>query len=449
MHAESVLVVEAMFWGLALGTIVFPRRWSLFAYLLLSQIDGSGAWFASSSALGFENLLKIVVIPTILFFRIPDYESYTRPAWNWALRWWGLLFGFASLAILWSPAPLAGMKMAGYLYSYPLLFAVFFAAWKDRALTIGLIEANLWCAFAMGMLQTLVLGNPYGTQEQTDVRFTTFASPQALALYFLAVIAIVMDSRRNKLRTLASAGLAMMGILLTGSRYILVCLAIFLSLRAILTTGRGAFWRLTKRIAQVTAVVGILLFAVTEYLPENRLNELFQGSLLDADNLDTITTLMWRFGIYRQAWDNIADWSKPRFLIGAGTSSSGDVKATFDVEFANEDLDANRSMHNEVLRAFYEWGAVGLIALVSFVVCLTQQLLKLPSPWRITALCFLPAIVSSLVIENILSNPGAPGGTAIALILGYVLAARPPRSGAAEYVPSRIHRSCIPHTAHG
>ena len=90
-------------------------------------------------------------------------------------------------------------------------------------------------------------------------------------------------------------------------------------------------------------------------------------------------------------------------------------------------VDGNRAFHNEFLRAFYEWGVVGLtlfLALWFFVVRDTWILgVRQKSLAGIACLAFLPAIFFGLMIENMLANSGAPGGMGFVLVLSLSAAA--------------------------
>jgi len=130
-------------------------------------------------------------------------------------------------------------------------------------------------------------------------------------------------------------------------------------------------------------------------------------------------------GIYSAAVNEMSGWPFSKLLFGAGTSSAGGVKADFDPEFGGTLLDANRSMHNEFLRAFYEWGIIGLGLMVAFLASLLGDLGGFARFCRtvpkISMLSFFPTLMCSLAIENILSNSGAPAGTAIVLLIAYAM----------------------------
>src|ERR1044071_10283182 len=174
-------IVLFLFWSLAAVTFFGRPKVSLFAYLLLAHIDVSGPFFNSSLSLGFENIVKVVVIPSILLWRVRGSLTWLHRPWPRSSWLWLLLSGYATLAILWSPAPLAAIKMSGYLLSYAILFVIFVDAWSAGLIDAAFIEFNLWAVFCLGMLQTYVLGNEFGSLEELAPRFTTFSSPQALA----------------------------------------------------------------------------------------------------------------------------------------------------------------------------------------------------------------------------------------------------------------------------
>lgn len=423
VNTSSVIIF--FFWGLTAITLLAQRKTSLFAYLLLVHIDVSGPSFRSAQSFGVENILKVIVIPTFLLWRMGAFSTYIHSPWPRTVKLWLLLISYATLAILWGPAPVAGVKMSGYLYSYIALFLVFLAAWAQGLIDAFFIEFNLWAVFLLGVLQTYVLGNEFGSLEELAPRFTTFSSPQALAPCFLVMFAILQDLRKDAKHARFSMMLAVIGIVLTGSRYVFVGLILFFFTRIILRAENGKIWLTVKRLAKGTTAAVALLIVVIRFAPGNRLNEFFESSLFGSDRYDQVSTVVWRLGIYDNAFDEMSHWSFRQFLMGAGTSSAGDLKAVFDPEFGGDILDANRSMHSEFLRAFYEWGVIGFGLLIAFLISLFLDLRGSIKPQRstakIAALSFVPTLLCGLAIENLLSNSGAPGGTAIVLILAYAL----------------------------
>jgi len=425
-------IVLFLFWSLAAVTFFGRPKVSLFAYLLLAHIDVSGPFFNSSLSLGFENIVKVVVIPSILLWRVRGSLTWLHRPWPRSSWLWLLLSGYATLAILWSPAPLAAIKMSGYLLSYAILFVIFVDAWSAGLIDAAFIEFNLWAVFCLGMLQTYVLGNEFGSLEELAPRFTTFSSPQALAPCFLVMFAILQDMNIKARHATMSMVIAVTGIVMTGSRYVFFGLILFFVTRIALNAQEGRLRSTMKRIAKVCLVIAALLIVIVKFAPGNRLNELFESSMFGSDRYEQVSTVAWRIGIYSKALDEIADWNLSQFVFGAGTSSAGNLKAAFDPEFGGDILDANRSMHCEFLRAFYEWGLIGFGLMTAFLISLVRDLGGFTragkSGAKIAALSFLPTLLCGLAIENILSNSGAPAGTAIVLILSYALANREPLS---------------------
>jgi O-antigen ligase len=99
-------------------------------------------------------------------------------------------------------------------------------------------------------------------------------------------------------------------------------------------------------------------------------------------------------------------------LLGHGTSSGGNVALrVFPTRYTLARLDFNRTIHNEWLRAFYEWGVVGLSLWIgvfaSILGGLVMRYRDASSRRRASAaLSFLPAFLAALATENIVAGAG-------------------------------------------
>src|SRR2546423_1003984 len=236
---EALLIARLFFWAFTAGTVFLTPRWAVISYLLLVQFDLTGSAFYSSEILGWENAVKVIVAPTILFYRLRPID-FLNPNILKVARIWLLLAAYAAVAVLWSPFRLSAVKMLGYFYAYTILFVVFAAAWRRGWITAKALVFVLWASLAFAVLQTYVLGNTYGSFEAANAvvdfewRFTSFTGAQSFAAFLLCILAILLFRERWSFSILAACGGATIGILLTGSRSIFLGFAWILALAAVL-----------------------------------------------------------------------------------------------------------------------------------------------------------------------------------------------------------------------
>jgi len=416
--STAFFCARALFWIFAAGCLFSSKRTSVAFYLLLIQIDASGPQFESTGSIGFENLLRIVAIPAVMAYRYGLLE-YLRKPWSIPAKFWGALTVYAVVASTWSPYPISAIKMVGYFVSYLLLVPVLLGAWREGAINRRMLFWNVVLVLSMGVLQTYILNNPFGSLEEKS-RFTTFTAPQALAAYMLSVLAALSIDEKPDWHNRLGKMLCILGILLTGSRYVFVGMIAFFILRALLANRTITFAGIVRRLAVYAIIVAICVSLIAYFAPDSRVNEL----ILTARQLDVsgedIGTWIWRLAIYAQAVSRISQWTGREYIMGAGTSASGEVILAANFAFLNEsNVDANRAMHNEFLRVFYEWGGVGILLFIGFLVSIFavawREARQSRSGTATAVIAMAPAIIASLAIENLLANPGAPGGT------GYLL----------------------------
>ncbi len=420
MSDPTITVVKFLFVLLGGLSLLTPPRWALFSYLLLTQVDLSGSDFASASTMGWENAFRLVVIPTILLLRFRSKAQLpSMPAGIW--RWWLLFVADVAIASYWSPFPLSALKMIGYLYCFSVLFILFRQAWVQRWFSVRFLIANLGLALCIAGLQTYALGDP----ASSEGRLSSFDDPQNFAAYLISIAAIVwFESEGGALRwfaLIAAAG----GILLTGSRYALIGLGGLLVLSFLRQWfEQGAAERLRalfKRVLFAATAILVLATLLIHYAPENRINDLVSYAVTSSSSYEDVGTFGWRVLLYEEAIGQLLQRSVPGLLFGSGTSSSGNIKIdVYSASFTPDDVDANRSMHNEFLRAIYEWGVVGLVLLIgvlvsTFRIC-WRRASQMKESQALAYVALFPTLVLGLGVENILANAGHPAGT------GYLLA---------------------------
>ena len=432
---ESLAVARVLFWLFAAGTVLLPVRWAVISYLLLVQFDLTGAAFYSSEFLGWENAIKIVVVPTLLLLRLRpiDFGDSTISKLG---QVWLCFAGYAAIAVLWSPYRLSGVKMLGYLYAYALLFVVFTIAWRRAWFTANSLMLVLWASLLFAVVQSYVLGNDYGSFSANvngtidfEWRFTSFTGAQSFAAFLLCMLVLLLFRQRWNFPVIASAVGAIAGIVLTGSRSIFLGLAWVLLLGSVILAKRSGkklnLAQVGKRMALTAALLIAVGAAVLHKLPENRLNQMLSAAATSDNSLQDVGTFVWRFTLYEKTVDELIHRSAKTLLVGTGTSSAADL--VLQTGFFNEkNVDPNRALHDEFLRSTYEWGLVGLLLLLFFL----YQALKISvrmiqrydskEAWAFLAIA-VPLLIS-LAVENFLADSASPGGVAYNLILTSMLA---------------------------
>ncbi len=407
MNYQTPLIASALFWILGAGALILKPRWAIVCALLILQIDMSGPGFESISSVGFENAFKIILLPAILLWRI-GWRPAPFSMWPRMARLWMALVAYAVVASAWSHYPLSALKMIGYLLCSTMLFIVFRLAWSRGWITPKVLLSVAWCSIGMAIVQTYLLGDPFGT---IDGRFTEFSDPQGFAAFLLSVLALLLCAGTSGIFIRISEVVIMASILLTGSRYVFSAMILLFVVASFLklVSRRKSINLLTfaTRCFAGALPVLMLLGAVAWYLPASRIQELVSFVSVRDATLEDIGTLAWRMTIYQETYNQLMSRGPMELLVGSGTSSGGDIKLTMSAN-ADEGLDPNRTMHDEFLRCLYEWGAIGLVLFVAVLVQaarISLRALRVQRSWQAVAfLGVLPAILFSLIIENMPSE---------------------------------------------
>jgi len=424
-----------LFWGLAAAIVFLNLRWSVLSYLLIAQIDMTGVaglTDLSTSRVGIENAVKIVVLPCILLWRIGWIRS-RHSGWPLAAEIWAGLTIYSAVSTMWSPYRLSALKMVGYLCCYAALAIVFTSAWSRRWITERALVVVAWCSMGFAVIQTYLLENFFGTLEPTERRFTTFSEPLGFAEFLISILALLLCGGSSKFCTrITEVGLVWC-IILTGSRSAFVAtILLFLGasvLKLARKTPKSDIKMILKRSLMGGVLPGLLMVGfVAHYVPTNRISELLSSVTEREASVEGVLTLAWRLSIYHEAADELSRRDLSRLLVGSGTSSSGDVLFALGSGY-DAQVDPNRSMHNEFLRSFYEWGVIGLSLLILFVVEVLRVSLRAfraRRSWQAAAfLSIFPAMLFSLAIENVLASAGGPGGTGYVLVLAALISSVP------------------------
>lgn len=424
MPDEALLVARALFWVFAAGVLVLPMRWSLFCFILASHMDITSVTFNSATAVGFENTIRIVGLPTVLLLRT-GFTALKDVAWTLPQKIWLALIGYAAIAGFWSGFPLAAVKMVAYLIAYFVLYMIFCGAWGERWLDIGLLRLVAWSVIALAVLQTFVLGNAWGGLEE---RFTSFSAPQYFAAFLVAVLAILMFSGDRGWFHYATCGALMITIVFSGSRYVFVstvALAVIGCFQLVSGRHGSLSWKPNLRKMLVTLVIAAagtgILFS---YLPYNRIDELVGAVSEDDATVQDVGTFAWRLGIYEDILERLEKRTGTELFFGSGTSSGAALMLNHDPDHYDlEAIDGNRVLHSEFLRALYEWGIPGIGFLLAFLIATTAGFVrKIIAEGGGPGLAFagaLPSIVLGLAIENMLASAASAGGVGILLAMTF------------------------------
>ena len=270
---DPLIVARVLFWIFAAGVLLLPMRWSFFCFILASHMDITSLTFASATAVGVENTIRITVLPVLLLART-GFAPLVQFQWTLAAKLWAALVAYAAISGLWSSYSLSAAKMVVYLAAYLLLYAVLSYGWAAQWIDIKIIRLTAWGAVALAVFQSFFLGNDWGGIEE---RFTSFTSPQYFAACMVSLLAIlVFSSARRGFMHYATCVLIVAAILLTGSRYVFISTVLLLIVASLRAHGNADSFRLhisAKKVFLLLGMVAALVVALAAYAPENRLDE--------------------------------------------------------------------------------------------------------------------------------------------------------------------------------
>ena len=409
------------------------RSWlglALAAFVIGAHLDGKDAG-------PLRNAVLVVTAPTALAL-LAAREQAARPnrlalaPAASTLGWAGLVL-VAALGSAWSPYPSAAVRMVAYLLAWGGLFAAFrsFSMRGPRALPMVTALAAAF-GLAIAVIQSAAFGNPFGASM---VRFTSFASPQLFGLSLPILLALLLAAARagHLGPTLVAplCGALLVASQMNGGRIGCVASLLVLLVSIVPTAGLTP-GRALRLPASVIAAAIVIATAIRVIAPVSLQN------LVDANPVRTLLTFseraMQESGDAGTMRDRVKIWkaisarqehaSTVAWMLGNGTAVSGAVIAEGDVDHCGltaETMDANRTAHNEYLRALHEWGLAGLFALVALVSTPTLLVARrFLAAGRGEDLLVLAATAGGLVgyplVENTLAAAGTPLGIAIVLL---------------------------------
>jgi O-antigen ligase len=430
MSDEALLVARVLFWAASVGVAILPMRWALFCLILASHIDITSLTFASATSVGFENTFRIVVLPLLLLVR-----TQLRPLKN--LRWtlphklWLALTIYVAIAGSWGGFPLSAVKLVAYLAAYFVIYLILCEGWEFGWLDFGLMRLACWCILALAVLQTYGLGNGWGGVEE---RFTSFSTPQYFAAFLVALLAILVFSGERGFWHYATCGALVVAIVFSGSRYVFVSTVLLLIIASFrVVSGEEASLQFRVSFRKLFLAVGFAAASgafLLAYLPDNRIDQLVTAASDEEVKVQDVGTLAWRLSIYEEIWTRLQKRTPAQLFWGSGTGSGAALMMDLDPGHYDPDaIDANRALHSEYLRALYEWGILGFVLLMAFLIAtivgFTRKIAAQGGGPALAFLGALPSILIALAIENILAGAASAGGVGILLAMSFAWQMQP------------------------
>jgi hypothetical protein len=421
----------ALFWILACGVVFLPVRWALFCLILAAHVSVIEPGFWATESVSWSNAVEGLALPTVLLFRITRFRM-PGVKWAFSAEVWMALVIYATVSIIWSPYKLSGLKMVAYLLGWFVWFLVMDFAWQRGVLDGYLVIAALWAAVMLACFQTYLLGDP---EEAETLQFTSFTAAAPFATFLLSCLAFLLFQRYKSGLRLPSIIACLAGVILTADRTALIGLGFlvivwFLHWRGAM--GKGSGFRLTPIVPVLLVFVVVFLgfrAVMAQAAPDSRLNELLQLGTRQVSSVEEIGTAAGRLELYERTWSELSGRSPRELLFGSGTSSGGDLASQWEKDLETG-LDPNRTVHNELLRAVYEWGLIGLTMAMALLGLLIWE------SWRgairegltpaFAILALIPTILALLLTGNPLAGPGSAAGVGLLLILTYGLSRRTP-----------------------
>jgi len=427
----EVLAAQVIFWLLLPIVLWAPPKWAVLAWLVMGNLDTTGAGQGSTATLGWINAVKGILLPLYLWWRMrgaPSEISRTPPA-----RLWFALMAYAAVAGVWAPFPIAAAKLVGNMLG--ILFTVIVV---EKAVRNGLLSSRslvilVVSSLGLAIVQTYYYGGAsYGFDGVGQPsRFSSFVAAQQYAAFLVAFLAVILWQRELRFHTRVGLSLAVcLALLLNGSRTWFLGAALvgvvylFLSFRRVVVA--TAFGLAT--IALFVLLAANLQPSNTSVLDDSEgriaatLSALIGGN--ETSHNIGMANLSFRLSVYEGVLTELRAATPRELFLGHGTSTGGSVvMRVFPHSYHEDTLDPNRAIHDEWLRALYEWGIVGLIAMVGvFATLVAGVIARYRDPatryGAIAVFSFLPAFLLAFSTENVLAGAGNAITMSMAIVIG-------------------------------
>jgi len=421
---DSILL--AIFLTTLAGVVLLPGRAAVVAWLTASHIDLGAAGIVTSPVLIKLNMARVMLFPIIFGVRFGFGDGLKVCLRSPVFRCWLLFLFYAGISVAWTPVQflLSAAKQIGYFAVYTIAIVVMTNAWLNKIITVPVIFWGVVIPSALAVVQTYVLGNPYGTHLY-DVRYVSFASMQQFAEYMCCMFILILFHPRFPLTLRVGSALVVLAqVAMNGSRTAFASCALAIAVLLILQLYRKRIGPLLIAFAFVAPlIVGVVALTGTAKYEEKfktlRIYELISAS--SERRYEKVGTLGARLEIWDIAIKKMASTSDSAFVFGRGLSSVGELFPS-PMTGTVQTSDSNRAIHNEYLRVFYELGFLGSSIFVVLLLTMFASFFRLPAHCRPIHVCIVTCLTLFFAVENIFSGAGAAGGVGFVLVLTYVLA---------------------------
>ncbi len=428
----------ALYVFLFLVAMFAPLRWSIIGFLLLSNIDLGSL----SASIGLLNTAKAMILPVFMLWRFRAYAGHGKIVS--APVAWCLLVFYVAIASSWSLYPSYALKLIGHMIGSLVICMALLRASKG-----GYLSQQTVLPVALGTLAIAAIHfhflHDWGGEPE---RFTTFAGAQAFAALVTALYCAALSFKKIPwwLRGALCASLAG-AVLINGSRLWIIglCLSTFV---AILVSGVQLWMKLVVTgVALVSSAVllaeaGPLMQLVNQGAGSNRIAAALSAAYAGDAKSRGLGTFNLRHELFARTMEAIAGGSTGEFFFGHGTCNGAVITATL-----SKNPDPNRALHDEWLRAIYEWGLIGLALWLWFIAALFMFAIKGVKNDRYgyakPLLIYLPAFALGLTGENMIAGAGNAVTVGLLMLIAFASIAhrQAQKRSAARFQPLRTRQA--------
>ena len=392
------------------GAAVFaPLKWSLVSFILLSNIDLGSL----SAGIGALNTAKAMILPVILLWR---FRAFGGGKIESAAMAWMALTMYAAVLSLASLYPAYALKLLGHMAGSLVISVALVRAAKGGYLSPQIVLPVSLGTLAIALVHFRFLHDWGGEPD----RCTTCAGAQALAALLTALYAVTISSSQLRLAIRLPLSLALAAaVVFNGSRIWILGL-LLCTLIALVFFEVGLWVKLISAGAVLLAILSLVLLtdnivrALAREAASNRIASAMVAAYEGDVKSQGLGTFTLRQALIERTFTRFQSGTVAQVIFGHGTCNGAQIAATL-----SRDPDPNRAMHNEWLRALYEWGLAGfglwcwfLAALALYAVGGVRGPLE---EYARPLFIYLPAFALGLAGENMIA--GAANAVTMGLLL--------------------------------
>jgi len=390
-----------LYLALFVAALVLPLRWSIIAFLILSNIDLGSL----NERIGILNTGKAMVLPVILLWRFHAYSGHRKIAAPPVT--WSLLILYVVIASSWSLFPAYAIKLIGHMLGSLIICLMLTRATKAGYLSFETILPVTCGVIGMAVFHWLFLHSWGGETE----RFTTFSGAQAFAAFVTAFYCAALFAKTlNPTVRIALCVILITAVVANGSRIWIIGMLLSTLTAIFLSSVKPSIKILTLGATVIVLAVCTIAFDnIMDYVAHKASTNRIAAAITDAygGNLQSrgLGTYNLRHVLFERTIQGIRSGSTTELILGHGTCNGYTIAATL-----SKTADPNRAIHNEWLRAMYEWGVIGLSLWTAFILSLLIYAAKgvrgEAAAYAKPLVVYLPAFVLGLTGENIIAGAG-------------------------------------------